>query len=143
LTMWMGSRTAIGYIFGALALCSGCTNQATVAAEFAARDSGCAVDAVRVQELESDRYKTHGCERTAVYECWNDTCWREGRLAGNARSRATREFGCAADGLQVRWVQNEVYRVEGCGQRATNECSDDECTPEAAGKTQTNIVIVP
>ncbi len=141
--MWTGKSVAVMWLVGVLTCCPGCTSQASVATEFAARDSGCPPDSVKVQELESERYQTVGCERTAVYECWNDTCWREGRLAANARSRATREFGCAPDAIQVRWVQNEVYRVEGCRQQATYECDDDQCAPEATVKNQTNIVISP
>jgi Lon protease-like protein len=119
----------------------GCSNQSSVAARTAASDFGCQPEGLRVQELRDDRYKADGCGRSRTYECVDGSCWHEGRLAPNARERAAREFGCAAGRVEVRWIQDDTYRVEACGQAATYACDDDDCAPEGATSGPTVVAI--
>src|SRR5688572_6162814 len=88
-------------------------NHAPAAVEHAARDGQCPRESIRVEELGGDRYKTVGCGRTGVYECWNEACWKEGRLASQARKQAARDLGC--DAVEVSWIQDDIYGAKGCG----------------------------
>jgi hypothetical protein len=131
-------------LFGACAglMLVACTSQASVAVRTAHEEFRCPEEELLVDELESDRYRVRGCGRAQVYQCVpNVPCQHEGWLAARAKERAEREFDCPDGKLKVRWVQDETYRVEGCGHAATYACSADGCEPEG-GRT-TEVVVVP
>ena len=127
-----------------LLLCTvACTNEVVAAKQIASPELGCPKDALTVKELESDRYRVSGCSKSGVYHCLDDDCWREGWLARKARERATREFACPARQVKVRWIQEETYRVEACGQAVTYSCDDENCVPEGARTSAPTIVPIP
>ncbi|MBK7581359.1 MAG: hypothetical protein IPI67_14240 [Myxococcales bacterium] len=120
-----------------------CGSASAVAVEHAARDFGCPARSVRAQELESDRYKVAGCGDSAIYECHVDQgCWREGYQAGAAKERAARELDCPASAINVRWVQEETFRVDGCGQSRVYSCDDGSCVPEGSQKRDLTVIVV-
>ena len=143
--MWMRSSVVIVVACCAVSFTHGCgPNQALAAVNYASRDGQCPSESIKVQELGSDRFKTVGCGRSAVYECWNDTCWREGHFASQARVRASREFDCSPGAIQVRWVQDETYSVHGCNRSATYRCDEGQCVPESSGEgTGPTFIVVP
>jgi hypothetical protein len=120
-----------------------CTNEAAVAKQTASPDLHCPQHALSVKELESDRYRVTGCKKSGVYHCLVDQCWREGWFAKKARERATREFACPARQVSVRWIQEETYRVEACGEAVTYSCDDESCVPEGARARAPTVVPIP
>jgi hypothetical protein len=136
----------ISRLFRALSvlLCvASCSSQTLVAKQAASPELNCPTSALNVQELEDDRFRVEGCSRSGVYQCIFDQCWREGWLARKARERATREFDCAPDQVHVRWIQEETYRVQACGQVQMYSCTDDNCVPEGGRRPAPTVIPVP
>lgn len=106
----------------------GCSS-AAAAAHRAHEATNCPEASIKVTELSDNRYRTEGCNTTRIYLCEADDCVRDGWYAHKARERGSRELGCAPDTLEVRWVQGEEYRVEGCGKGITYLCWDSGCSP--------------
>lgn len=136
-------RFPVSTLFPLLLGVAACANQTAVAVQTASPELGCPKDDLTVQELEDDRYKVSGCSKSGIYQCLDDKCWREGWLARTARKRATREFACPASQVNVRWIQEETYRVEACGQAVTYSCSDEGCAPEGVRTASPAIVPIP
>jgi len=126
--MWHRLRGA-----GAAVLLTACSH-ASVAVHTASSEFRCPEDQFTVEELENNRYRVNGCGHTQVYECLYDRpCQREGWLAARAKQRAEREFSCPDGRIKVRWVQDETYRVEACGNAVTYACDQDRgCEPETS-----------
>ena len=124
----------------AVFLVAGCSS-APAAVRTASSEFGCSSNVLVVNELEDDRYRVSGCGRSQSYQCLDDRCWREGWYASHARKRAAREFDCPSSRIAVRWIQEETFRVEACGQAVTYDCGGDVCVPEGAAKP--NITVVP
>ena len=66
---------SIGHAMFALFVLGGCSTQ-HVAKTFA-KDFGCPSKAVTVAQLNRERYKASGCEKTAVYICSSGECRAE------------------------------------------------------------------
>jgi hypothetical protein len=91
-------------------------------------------------DLEGDRYRA-GCGGHArVYQCYEGECAPEGFLAGKAKARAEREFACQS--VDVRWVNDETYHVEGCKRAANYDCDSDGCVVEGAGHDASPLIVV-
>lgn len=133
------SRIALGFepmrgrefwIVGCL-LVTACSRGSSMALRTASSEFvGCPAQRLSVDDLEPDRYRVQGCGRTQIYQCEGGACWREGRLAERALDEAAKAFSCERSRVGVHWLQEETYRVQGCGHEDVYACGHDTCGPE-------------
>jgi hypothetical protein len=99
----------------------------TASAEFV----DCPAQHLSVEDVEPDRYRVQGCGRTQIYQCERGVgCWREGWFANRAIERAAKAFSCERSRVEVHWLQDETYRVRGCGHEDVYACGHNSCSPE-------------
>jgi hypothetical protein len=97
----------------------------------ASSEFNCPSQRLSVEDVESDRYRVQGCGRTQIYQCEGGTaCWREGRLARRALERGAKTFSCEPSRVEVHWIEDETYRVQGCGHDDVYACGHDKWGPE-------------
>ena len=105
-------------------LLSGCgPTPAAQVREDAAEEFQCEGDHIDIRRRNDDTWIAMGCQRQGVFQC--NTSRGEIRcinLAGLARDRAGREWGCNTDDILLDEVSPYVFRVMGCGQESTFHC---------------------
>lgn len=128
-----------GQCVGTAIACVSCSQHEAVA-RTAASELGCSEKQVRVTDLEGDRYRAGCGGQSRVYQCDEGHCELEGFYARKAQTRAEREFAC--DAIEVRWINEETYHVEGCGKSTNYDCDDEGCLAEGAQRDEGPAFVV-